>query len=133
MNIGQAAERSGVTPKTIRYYEQIGLIGPAERRANGYRAYSSHEVETLRFINRARGLGFAVPEIAELLELYRDRSRASADVKAIALARIDDIERKIGELEGLRNTLRQLSERCHGDQRPDCPILDDLAAGPHSE
>ena len=74
-----------------------------------------------------------MPEIAELLELYRDRNRASADVKAIALARIDDIERKIGELEGLRNTLRQLSERCHGDQRPDCPILDDLAAGPHSE
>ncbi|HJP22737.1 MAG: Cu(I)-responsive transcriptional regulator [Alphaproteobacteria bacterium] len=133
MNIGRAAERSGVTPKTIRYYEQIGLVAPAERRANGYRAYSGHEVETLRFINRARSLGFAVPEIAELLELYRDRGRASADVKAIALARIDDIERKIAELGSLRDTLRQLSDRCHGDQRPECPILDDLADGSHSE
>ena len=128
MNIGQAAEHSGVAAKTIRYYEDIGLIAHPARGANGYRDYGGDDIETLRFVRRARGLGFSVAEVAELLSLYRDRSRASADVKAIVLARIADIERKVLELESLRSVLRHLADRCHGDERPECPILDDLAA-----
>ncbi len=127
MNIGEAAAKSDLAPKTIRYYESVGLIGAPERTTGGYRDYGERDVETLRFVRRARGLGFSVAEVAELLSLYNERDRASSDVKAIALARIDDIDRKVAELATMRNTLSHLAELCHGDDRPDCPILEDLA------
>ncbi len=127
MNIGEAANRSGVPAKTIRYYESIRLIAPAERTAAGYRVYSDADVQTLRFIARARGLGFSVADCANLLALWQDKSRASADVKALARQQVDKIEAKIAELESMRETLDDLMERCHGDARPDCPILSDLA------
>ena len=126
MNIGEAAKRSGVTAKTIRYYESIGLIPAVGRTASGYRAYTVQEVETLRFIQRARSLGFSVEDVSGLLELWRDRSRASADVKAIALKHVGEIERKIAQLESIRRTLLDLTSRCCGDDHPDCPILDGL-------
>ena len=129
MNIGNVAERSGVAAKTIRYYESIGLIPPAMRAENGYRDYEPADVETLRFIQRARRLGFSVADVAKLLDLWRDRNRASADVKALALRHIEEMERRIAELDSLRRTLVHLTEKCHGDDRPDCPILDDLAGG----
>ncbi len=127
MNIGEAASQSGVKAKTIRYYEDVGLLPKAARSPAGYRRYGDNDVATLRFVNRARGLGFSVRDVADLLALYHDRDRASADVKAVALAHIAGIERKLGELESMRRTLLDLTERCHGDARPDCPILDDLA------
>lgn len=127
MNIGEVAARSGVPAKTIRYYEEIGLIPPADRGTNNYRDYGAREVETLRFIQRARSLGFGVREVANLLELYRDRKRASHEVKKLAKQHIAEIERKIAELEAMRATLADLVARCHGDHRPDCPILADLA------
>ncbi len=127
MNIGAAAERSGMPPKTIRYYESVGLIQPAERRGNGYRDYSDKDVATLRFVHRARGLGFTIEECRELLALYRDRERASGEVKKIALDRVATIDGKIAELQGMRSALLTLAHRCHGDDRPDCPILEDLA------
>lgn len=127
MNIGRAAEASGVPPKTIRYYESIGLIRSADRRANNYRDYSDIDVETLRFIHRARTLGFSVKEISDLLTLWRDKQRASQDVKELAQRHIEDIDRKMAELASMRRTLAHLVHRCHGDARPDCPILDDLA------
>jgi Cu(I)-responsive transcriptional regulator len=127
MNIGAAAERSGMPPKTIRYYESVGLIAPAERRGNGYRDYSDKDVATLRFVHRARGLGFTIEECRELLALYRDRARASSEVKRIALDRVSTIDSKIAELQGMRQALMTLAHRCHGDDRPDCPILEDLA------
>jgi MerR family copper efflux transcriptional regulator len=127
MNIGEAARRSGVSAKTIRYYESVGLIPAAGRTASGYRAYTLNEVETLRFIHRARSLGFSVGDVGGLLELWRDRSRASADVKAIALKHVADIERKIAELDTIRRTLLDLTTRCCGDDHPDCPILEELA------
>lgn len=127
MNIGRVAEESGVPPKTIRYYEMIGLIRAADRRANNYRAYSDRDVETLRFIHRARTLGFSVKEIADLLTLWRDKQRASHDVREVAQRHIEDIDRKMAELASMRRTLAHLVHRCHGDTRPDCPILDDLA------
>jgi Cu(I)-responsive transcriptional regulator len=130
MNIGEAAERSGLPPKTLRYYEDIGLVRPSTRRPSGYRDYSDQDVRLLTFVQRARSLGFTVEECRELLALWRDRKRASADVKALAQRRVDDIERKIRELEAMKATLRHLAERCHGDDRPDCPILDDLAGPP---
>lgn len=130
MNIGEAARRSGVPAKTIRYYESVGLIPAAGRTASGYRAYTVNEVETLRFIQRARSLGFSVDDVGGLLELWRDRSRASADVKAIALKHVADIERKIAELESIRRTLLDLTTRCCGDDHPECPILDGLASPP---
>ena len=126
MNIGEAAKRSGVTAKTIRYYESIGLIPAAGRTNSGYRAYTAKEVEMLRFIQRARSLGFSVEDVAGLLALWRDRSRASADVKAIALKHVGEIERKIAELDSIRRTLLDLTNRCCGDDHPDCPILDGL-------
>ena len=128
MNIGEAAARSGVPAKTIRYYEEIGLIGPTRRAGNGYRAYSESEVHILRFVQRARSLGFSVKDCQQLLALWRDPNRASADVKAVALRRIAEIDRKMAELASMRATLVELAEHCHGDARPDCPILDDLAA-----
>lgn len=127
MNIGKAAALAGLPTKTIRYYEDIGLIAVAGRAPNGYRDYDKQDVHILRFLRRARTLGFSVDECRELLALYRDRERASAEVKAIALGRIADIEHKIAELESLKRALNQLAEKCHGDERPDCPILDDLA------
>lgn len=129
MNIGTAAEASGLPPKTIRYYEQVGLIPAAGRTSSGYRDYDDTDVHILRFLKRARGLGFTVAECRELLSLYQDRNRASADVKAIALRRIEDIERKIAELESMRRTLTHLADHCQGDHRPECPIIDDLAEG----
>jgi len=127
MNIGMAAAKSGVAAKTIRYYESIGLIATADRRSNNYRDYSERDVQTLRFIHRARNLGFSVNEVANLLALWRDHKRASYDVKSLALGHISEIERKIVELRSIKRTLEFLTERCHGDDRPDCPILDDLA------
>jgi Cu(I)-responsive transcriptional regulator len=133
VNIGEAAKRSGLTTKTIRFYEDIGLVSAAGRDPNGYRRYGEHEVNHLRFVHRARSLGFTVDECRELLALYGDRARASADVKALAVARIRDIERKIAELEVMKATLEHLAERCHGDERPHCPILEDLAASADAE
>lgn len=127
MNIGTAARQSGVPAKTIRYYESVGLIQPAERSAAGYRVYGKQDVETLRFVQRARSLGFSVEEVGSLLTLWRDRSRSSAEVKALARHRVADIDRKIAELTEMRETLTHLMERCHGDDRPDCPILQGLA------
>ncbi|MDX1576218.1 MAG: Cu(I)-responsive transcriptional regulator [Kiloniellales bacterium] len=127
MNIGTAARASGVPAKTIRYYEEIGLIRPAERSGGNYRVYGDLEVETLRFIRRARGLGFSVDEVTELLDLWRDRGRSSRQVKALANRHLADIDGKIAALKTMRDTLNELIERCHGDDRPDCPILADLA------
>jgi MerR family copper efflux transcriptional regulator len=129
MNIGMAAAHSGVPAKTIRYYESIGLIEPAERTASGYRSYESKDVQTLRFIQRARSLGFSVAEVAHLLTLWQDRRRSSAQVKDLASRHLQRIDHKIAELQSLRATLSHLIERCHGDERPDCPILEDLAEG----
>ncbi len=127
MNISQAAKKSGVPAKTIRYYESIDLIPEAGRTASGYRVYTDKDVERLRFIQHARGLGFAVKDVADLLALWQDRARASADVKALAARRVEDIDRKITELQSMRDTLTHLMDRCHGDDRPDCPILESLA------
>lgn len=127
MNIGAAARASGLPAKTIRYYEEIGLIRPAGRSGGNYRVYGEHEVETLRFIRRARSLGFSVEEVTELLDLWRDRSRSSRRVKALAKRHLADIDGKIAALKTMRDTLDELVERCHGDSRPDCPILADLA------
>jgi MerR family copper efflux transcriptional regulator len=129
MNIGTAAARSGVQPKTIRYYEGIGLIPAADRRANNYRDYTERDIQTLRFIHRARGLGFSVKEVANLLALWRDDKRTSHDVKALAIRHVEDIDRKVSELLSMKRTLMTLVEKCHSDSRPDCPILEDLAAG----
>ena len=129
MNIGEASALSGLPAKTIRYYEEIGLVRPAHRAANGYRDYGESDVRALTFLQRARSLGFSVRECRDLLALYRDRHRASADVKAVALRRVGDIDRKIAELQAMRGALVDLAERCHGDDRPECPIIDDLAGG----
>ncbi|TDI56652.1 MAG: Cu(I)-responsive transcriptional regulator [Alphaproteobacteria bacterium] len=130
MNIGQAALASGLPAKTIRYYEEIGLVEPA-RRGNGYRAYSGAHLHNLRFLARARSLGFSIQECRRLLSLYDDGNRASADVKLLAQAHIASIEEKITQLEGMKATLTGLVAACHGDDRPDCPILDDLAGETH--
>lgn len=127
MNIGTAARQSGVPPKTIRYYESVGLIQPAERSASGYRVYDRNDVETLRFVQRARSLGFSVEEVGSLLALWRDRARSSAEVKALAAQRVADIDQKLAELGEMRDTLVHLMEGCRGDARPDCPILQGLA------
>ena len=126
MNIGEAAHASGVSQRMIRHYEKIGLIAKAARRASGYRDYGEREVHTLRFVRRARDLGFPIEEIGKLLALWRDRSRASADVKALATARAAELARKEHELRAMRRALEQLATACHGDDRPDCPILEDL-------
>ena len=128
MNISEAAAQSGLRAKTIRYYEDIGLVGPARRRDNGYRDYAPRDVHMLRFLSRARGLGFSVEECRALVALYADTGRKSAAVKEIALIRVCDIDVKIGELQAMRATLVELAETCHGDDRPDCPIIDDLAS-----
>ncbi|MBX8540165.1 Cu(I)-responsive transcriptional regulator [Pseudomonas cichorii] len=129
MNIGQAASKSGLSAKMIRYYESIGLLRPASRSDSGYRLYSPEDLHTLAFIKRSRDLGFSLEEVGKLLTLWQDRQRASSDVKALAHKHIDDLNQKIEELASLRDTLQELVEHCHGDDRPDCPILKDLASG----
>ncbi|HEY8595471.1 MAG TPA: Cu(I)-responsive transcriptional regulator [Devosiaceae bacterium] len=126
MNIGTASRHTGLPAKTIRYYEDIGLIAP-DRADNGYRDYSDNHVHTLRFLHRARSLGFSVEECRQLLGLYQDRNRASADVKRMAEARLIEIDRKLVELTALRRTLQHLVHNCHGDDRPDCPILEEIS------
>lgn len=132
LTIGDAAKAAGVSAKMIRYYESIGLISPAPRSAAGYRFYDDRDVQTLRFIRRARDLGFLVEDIARLLQLWRDGSRSSADVKRLAQEHIAALQAKIDALQSMRRTLEHLAGNCHGDARPDCPILDDLAEGPES-
>ncbi len=129
MNIGTVAARSGVPSKTIRYYESIGLIGPAIRRPNGYRSYSAVDMRTLNFIKRARSLGFTVEEVRDLLDLWGDKTRTSAAVKALATHHLEALDRKIEELRVVRGALANLVKRCRGDSRPDCPILDNLEDG----
>ncbi|SDL48419.1 Cu(I)-responsive transcriptional regulator [Modicisalibacter muralis] len=129
MNIGQAARISGVSAKMIRYYESVGLIPPVARTESGYRVYSQTDVHSLKFIQRARSLGFSVEQMRELLALWQDRSRASADVKAVALAHVEELEEKIKGLQAMRETLTHLAETCHGDHKPDCPIIQDLSEG----
>jgi MerR family copper efflux transcriptional regulator len=129
MNIGEAAAATGLPAKTIRYYESIGLLPAPARSEGNYRVYGDREVATLRFIQRARQLGFPLLEIGNLLSLWQDRNHRSADVKALAAERLRDIDRRIAELESIRATLQDLVARCHGDDRPDCPILADLEAG----
>lgn len=126
VTIGEAASRSGMPPKTIRFYEEIGLIGPAQRFANRYRAYTGKDVHTLRFIHRARSLGFPLKDIRALLSLYRNHRRASRDVKRLALRHVAEMDHKIAELTIIRNLIADLAKHCHGDDRPDCPILDEL-------
>ncbi len=126
MNIGEAARASDLPAKTIRYYEEIDLLKPA-RASNGYRDYSESDIHRLRFLQRSRSLGFTIEECRLLLSLYHNESRASADVKAIANQKIKQVDRKIKELNSLKQTLTQLAENCHGDDKPDCPIIDDLA------
>lgn len=126
MNIGDASAGSGVSAKMIRYYEQIGLIPPAARTASGYRDYDPRDVHILRFIARARDLGFSISEISELLDLWRSTDRRSADVKALAQAKVDDMRRKIADLQVMADTLETLVGTCAGDDRPDCPILQEL-------
>lgn len=129
MTIGEAAKASGVTAKMIRYYEEIGLISRVARTGAGYRVYSDQDVHRLRFIRRARDLGFTVEGIRELLDLWGDQSRHSADVKALALGHVAQLRRKIAELEDMASTLEALAGACHGNDRPDCPILSELEAG----
>lgn len=128
MNIGEAATRSGVSAKMIRYYESIGLITAPARTAAQYRVYAADDVHTLRFVRRSRDLGFSLEETRELLALWRDKSRASADVKNLAMAHVRELEEKAAELKAMADTLRHLATHCHGDHRPDCPILSDFAA-----
>ena len=127
MNIGQAATASGVSAKMIRYYESIGLIGPAERNAAGYRRYGPGDLQTLRFLNRARSLGFSVTQMRELLALWRDEKRASSDVRRLAMAHVAALEAKAREIAEISSALRHLADRCEGDHRPDCPIIAELA------
>jgi MerR family copper efflux transcriptional regulator len=127
MNIGDAAKASGVSAKLIRYYESIGLIPEAGRTASGYRVYTAAEVNTLRFIKRARTLGFSIERIQHLVGLWQDKARASGEVKHIALEHVTELEAKITEMQAMRDALRELADACHGDHRPDCPILRDLA------
>lgn len=129
MNIGEAAAASGVSAKMIRYYESTGLIPTATRTGSGYRVYTGTEVQILRFIRRARDLGFPVEKIVTLLALWRDRSRQSSDVKHLAQEQIDGLKKKISEMQAMVDTLQHLSDACCGDHRPDCPILTDLGHG----
>jgi Cu(I)-responsive transcriptional regulator len=126
VNIGQASKVSNLSSKTIRYYEDIGLISPL-RSDNGYRDYSEKDIHRLIFVQRSRRLGFSIDECRQLLSLYDDKDRASANVKSVALSKIDEIDCKIEELRSLRQTLADLAQNCHGDDRPDCPILDGLS------
>jgi MerR family copper efflux transcriptional regulator len=126
MTISQAAARSGVPPKTIRFYEEAGIIEPAARSVNRYRAYDDSDVHTLRFVHRARRLGFPLKDVAALLDLYRNTQRASRDVKKLALKRVAELDRRIAELTAIRDTISNLAKQCQGDHRPECPILQEL-------
>ena len=130
MNIGEASKQSAVSAKMIRHYESLKLLPKVARSEAGYRQYDEAGVHTLRFIRRARDLGFSIKEIETLLGLWRNRRRASADVKRIALAHAADLQRRIAEMQAMQRTLQHLAHDCQGDARPNCPILDDLAAGP---
>lgn len=131
MNVGKAAELSGLPVRTMHYYEEIGLVVPL-RRENGYRDYNASDIHKLGFLQRARGLGFSVEDCRALLTLYEDRNRASADVKEIANTHLSRIEAKLSELQSLHDVLKHLVDCCDGDDRPDCPILDDLAGAGHA-
>ncbi|MDF2446706.1 MAG: Transcriptional Regulator, MerR family [Moraxellaceae bacterium] len=133
MNIGEAARRSGVTPKMIRHYESLGIIAPRGRTEAGYRRYDERDLHELRFIRRARHLGFSLEQIRVLLSLWQDRSRASADVKRMAQAHVDELDARIRELTDMRDTLAALAESCRGDHRPDCPILAGLESESESK
>lgn len=126
MNIGEAADASGVSPKMVRYYESVGLLPAARRTASGYRDYDASDVHRLRFVRRARDFGFSMDEIGALLALWQDRTRPSKEVKRIALSHVSELDEKIRHLTELRDTLKHLAHCCHGDNRPDCPILKDL-------
>ena len=128
LNIGEASARSGVSAKMIRHYETLGLLPTVQRTDAGYRQYGEKEVHTLSFVRRARDLGFSMAEIAELLKLWQNKRRASADVKRIALTHVADLERRIAEMAAMRQTLEHLAHCCQGNNRPDCPILSELAA-----
>ena len=128
MNIGEAAEATGVTAKMIRHYEQIGLIRAAGRTGSGYRTYGPKDLSTLSFIRRSRDLGFSMDEIATLLGLWKDKDRASAHVKKVAQAHIDNLSERIAAMQTIQRSLQTLVQCCHGDDEPNCPILDDLAA-----
>lgn len=132
MNVGQAAKHSGLPAKTIRYYEEIGLLRPG-RLENGYRDYCDDDIHRLAFLRRARGLGFSIEECRQLMTLYDDKHRASHDVREIAVGHVEAIGAKIAELESMRRTLERLISACHGDNRPDCPILDDMAGADTGE
>ncbi|MEI6803480.1 MAG: Cu(I)-responsive transcriptional regulator [Burkholderiales bacterium] len=127
LNIGQAASASGVSAKMLRHYEALGLLGKVRRTDSGYRQYSQADVHTLRFIKRSRDLGFSIAEIAELVNLWQNRRRASASVKRIAQQHLDDLATRIEAMQAMQRSLQNLLHHCHGDERPDCPILDDLA------
>jgi MerR family copper efflux transcriptional regulator len=126
-NIGAAARATGVSAKMIRHYEDIGLLPHVDRTASGYRLYAEADLHRLRFVRRARSLGFSIKDIGTLLGLWDDPQRASRDVKRLAQAQIDDLERRIAEMQAMQRTLHELARRCHGDSRPECPVLDDLA------
>ena len=128
MNIGEVSSRSGVSQRMIRHYEKVGLVPRAARRASGYRDYGDDDVHRLRFVRRARDLGFGIEEIRRLLALWEDRERSSAEVKALALTRAGELRRKVQEMASMRRALEALARSCSGNERPDCPILDDLAA-----
>jgi len=129
LQIGQAAKRADVSTKMVRHYESLGLLPVVVRTESGYRQYSDKDVHTLRFIKRARTLGFSMPEIAELLTLWQNKRRSSASVKRIAASHVADLDRRIEELSTMKRSLQTLVDCCHGDQRPDCPILDELGQG----
>lgn len=129
LSIGAAAKESGVSAKMIRHYESIGLLPEAQRSNGNYRLYGAQDVHNLRFIHRARSLGFPLESIRELLALWRNRQRSSAQVKKLALAHVDSLEAKIKEMQEMAGALKHLAHNCHGDDRPDCPILDNLASG----
>ena len=133
MNIGQASKATGVSTKMIRYYEQIKLISPAHRTEASYRTYSDNDIHTLRFVRGARDLGFSVEQMKTLLTLWRDRSRASADVKAIALEHIAELERKAAAIQAMTKTLKHLANNCQGNDRPDCPIIEEIANASEKE
>ncbi len=128
MNIGEAAKASGVSAKMIRHYESVGLLPEAVRTESGYRQYAGKDINTLRFIRHSRDLGFSIEQIRELLGLWQDRRRPSRQVKALALAHIQELDAKLQELQAMKATLAHLVHCCHGDDRPDCPIIDTLAA-----
>jgi MerR family copper efflux transcriptional regulator len=131
LNIGEAAKRSGVSAKMVRHYESLGLLPAVHRTEAGYRQYGEREVHTLKFIRRSRDLGFSMAEIAQLLKLWQNRRRSSAEVHRIASRHVEDLARKMAEMEAMKRSLEHLVHCCHGDDRPDCPILDELESGTH--